>query len=59
MTDPRPIPPDGDITQEEQAAVLRRTDNGPSEPDEEALLAAEFGQPDENGVYGAPQGENA
>lgn len=53
---PRPVPEDG-ITQEEQAALLRRTDNGPSEPGEEAALHAEFGEPDQRGVYGAPDGD--
>lgn len=41
-----------------EAELLRRTDNGPSEPDEEELLRAEFGEPDADGVYGvsAPDG---
>lgn len=56
MGDPRPVPEDG-ITQDEQAALLRRTVNGPSEADEEAALAAEHGGPNEDGVYGAPADE--
>lgn len=53
MGDPRPTDPEP--TQAEQAALLRRTDNGPSEPYEEVELRAEFGEPDEHGVYGAPE----
>lgn len=52
MGDPRPTDPEP--TQAEQAALLRRTDNGPSDPDEEVELHTEFGKPDASGVYGAP-----
>jgi hypothetical protein len=56
MGDPRPTNPD--LTAEQQAALLRETGNGPTVSDEESILHAEFGAPDERGVYGAlaPQG---
>ncbi|MFD0772656.1 hypothetical protein ACFQZ2_01825 [Streptomonospora algeriensis] len=56
MGDPRPIP-DEETKQDEQAALIRRTDNGPTEENEEALLAEEFGEPDAAGLYGAPAGD--
>lgn len=58
MADPRPVPADG-ITQDEQAQYLRRSDNGPSEADEERRLETRHGPADEHGVYGAPGEEEA
>lgn len=52
MGEQRPVT--DDPSQEEQAALLRPTDNGPGVENEEQLLFVEFGAPDENGVYGAP-----
>jgi hypothetical protein len=59
MGDPRPDTPDMDA--DEQARHLRPTGNGPTVDDEQTILAAEFGAPDANGTYGAPQndGEDA
>jgi hypothetical protein len=51
MGEPRPTSPQP--TQDEQAAHLRETGNGPTTPGETELLAEEFGEPHE-GVYGAP-----
>jgi hypothetical protein len=53
MRDPRPE--QSDMTPDEQARHLRPTGNGPTVDNEEALLADEFGEPDANGIYGAPQ----
>lgn len=47
----RPLAAD---SQEEQAKNLRDTGNGPTVDNEEELLREEFGEPDANGVYGAP-----
>ncbi|MGW7100418.1 hypothetical protein [Streptomyces sp. NPDC054838] len=47
-------PDTANLTQAEQAALLVRTDNGPTLPDEAQLLADEFGDPNADGVYGAP-----
>ncbi|MFT2016278.1 hypothetical protein ACMA1D_10610 [Streptomyces sp. 796.1] len=56
--DPRPY--SDDMTQGDQAAQLRRTRPGPERPDEAELLAAMFGPPDGNGIYGAlPAGGGA
>jgi hypothetical protein len=55
MGDPRPDTPDMDA--EEQARHLRPTGNGPTVDNEEALLADEFGEPTDDGIYGAPQND--
>lgn len=47
-------PTGGGEAQEHQAALIRDSGNGPTADNEEAQLAAEFGEPDEHGVYGAP-----
>lgn len=44
MGDPRPTDPD--LTQDDQAALLRPTGNGSTEPDEDALLADLYDQTD-------------
>jgi hypothetical protein len=50
----RPVPErDGD--QEEQAAHLTRTGNGPTVDDEQQLLAEQYGHPDMAGVYSGPE----
>ncbi|GAA1977486.1 hypothetical protein [Kitasatospora viridis] len=49
MTTPPPATPDVP-----QYQLLRDTGNGPTTPDEQAILHAEFGAPDARGVYGAP-----
>jgi len=51
MGETRPI--EEDLTQDRQAELLTSSGNGPTVTDEEALLAAEFGDP-EGGVYGLP-----
>jgi hypothetical protein len=53
MGDPRPDTPDMDA--KEQARHIRPTGNGPTVQNEEALLAEEFGAPNADGIYGAPQ----
>lgn len=57
MGDPRPENPE--MSADEQAAHLRPTGNGPTATDEEALLAAEFGAPNADGIYGTPEGGDA
>lgn len=52
MGEPRPI--EDNISQDRQAELLTSSGNGPTVDQEEALLAAEFGPADANGVYGAP-----
>ena len=52
MGEPRKTEPE--ISQDEQAALLRRTVNGPTVDNEEELLAGRYGAPDSDGVYGAP-----
>jgi hypothetical protein len=47
-------PLEDDPTQERQAALLTETGNGPTVDNEADLLADAFGDPDANGVYGAP-----
>lgn len=54
MGDPRPVPTEDELSQDRQAELLVSTGNGPTVTDEETLLAAEFGDPDSNGVYGLP-----
>lgn len=49
MGDPRPLHPDVP-----QAQLLTETGNGPTLANEEELLAAKFGPPNQAGVYGAP-----
>jgi hypothetical protein len=52
----RPIPERlGD--QEEQAAHLVRTGNGPTVGDEQRLLAEQFGAPDMAGFYAGPEAD--
>lgn len=48
-------PETADLSQAEQAALLSTRGAAPTTPDEEQLLAEKFGEPDANGVYGAPQ----
>ncbi|MEU8642228.1 hypothetical protein AB0C91_09955 [Streptomyces sp. NPDC048674] len=57
MGDPRPEDPE--MTAAEQAEHLRPTGNGPTATDEATALEAEFGKPDGDGVYGAPEGGDA
>lgn len=52
-------PEDPEMSAEEQAAHLRPTGNGPTDTSEAAVLEAEFGEPDGDGVYGAPEGGGA
>lgn len=52
MGEPRPI--EEDPSQDRQAELLTSTGNGPTVDDEQALLAAEFGDPDDQGIYGKP-----
>lgn len=52
-------PATDDLSQDEQAALLVPTGNGRSIENEEQLLFVEFGAPDENGVYGAPEADEA
>ncbi|ESU46504.1 hypothetical protein K7395_24670 [Streptomyces filamentosus] len=47
-------PVEGQPDQEEQAALLRRTDNGPTVDIEEELLRERFGTPDMTGVFATP-----
>jgi hypothetical protein len=54
MGKPRPV--NEDMNQADQAKCLRRTDNGPTIVNEEEILQATFGEPDEDGVY---RGEGA
>ncbi|WP_030237940.1 hypothetical protein [Streptomyces sp. NRRL S-350] len=49
-----PRPTDPNPSQAQQAVLLTESGNGPTTPDEAALLAAKFGQPNSAGVYGAP-----
>ncbi|GAA2137713.1 hypothetical protein GCM10009760_18420 [Kitasatospora kazusensis] len=51
----RPVDPH--LDQAAQAAALTETHNGPTEPGEQRLLAAQFGAPNSAGVYGAPAPE--
>jgi hypothetical protein len=55
----RPVIASSDQNQTAQAELLRRTGNGPTDPLELKLLAAEFGPADENGVFGAPADEGS
>ncbi|MFD6490689.1 hypothetical protein [Streptomyces sp. NPDC060188] len=57
MGDPRPEDPE--MTAAEQAEHLRDTGNGPTANDEAVLLEAEFGKPEVDGAYGAPEGGDA
>ncbi|WP_157536458.1 hypothetical protein [Kitasatospora mediocidica] len=50
-------PTDPNLDQAAQAALLTESHNGPTEPDEQQLLAAQFGAPNAAGVYGAPTPE--
>ena len=50
---PRPIL-ENDQDQDAQAEQLHRTGDGISVDNEEALLRAEFGDPNEEGIYGRP-----
>lgn len=52
MSAQRPIPENGVMDQEEQARLLVRTGQHTHE-DEAEKLAEVFGEPDEDGVYGA------
>ncbi|MEV7034645.1 hypothetical protein AB0N99_30990 [Streptomyces sp. NPDC093272] len=47
----RPTEPE---SPEDQAKHLIRTNNGPTVTDEASILADEFGDPNTDGVYGAP-----
>jgi hypothetical protein len=57
MGEPRPI--EDNPTQARQAELLTRTVNGPTVDNEQELLAALFGDPDDHGVYGAPADDTA
>lgn len=52
MGDPRPLHDGHDSDSDRQYRNLRETGNGPTHPDEEALLREMFGEPDEDGTYG-------
>jgi hypothetical protein len=52
----RPDTPD--MSPEDQAKHLIRTGNGPTDTDEATVLENEFGAPNSDGVYGAPDTEN-
>ncbi|AWY07517.1 hypothetical protein SEA_LAZERLEMON_34 [Streptomyces phage LazerLemon] len=49
----RPVPENGDMSQEEQAALILRTGDGVAVENEPEALREEWGEPDEDGVYGA------
>lgn len=49
----RPVPKDGEMSQEEQASLLVQTGKH-THPDEAEKLTEEFGEPDASGVYAAP-----
>ena len=58
---PRPVDEPGDASQEDQYALLRDTGNerhDMSEDEEARLLEEEFGPPDADGVYGAPEDDS-
>ncbi|MFF0295542.1 hypothetical protein ACFYST_06025 [Kitasatospora sp. NPDC004614] len=55
MIDPRPTDPDADSV----PMLLVDTGNGPTDPAEEQLLRELFGEPNAQGVYGAPAGEGS
>lgn len=50
-------PTDSEPTQEQQAELLTESGNEPTVADEAQLLADLYGQPDADGVYGAPADE--
>ncbi|KIF66280.1 hypothetical protein HY68_36880 [Streptomyces sp. AcH 505] len=52
-------PTDSDPTQEQQAELLTESGNAPTVDNEAQLLADMYGQPDANGVYGAPATEGS
>lgn len=60
MHDPseRPLDASGEHRQDEQAELITNTDNGPTDDDEEQVLAELYGPPDADGIYG-PHGEEA
>ncbi|MFD7835623.1 hypothetical protein [Streptomyces sp. NPDC059761] len=45
-------PDTADLPQAEQAALLVRTPNGPTEPNEAQLLTDLFGDPNADGIFG-------
>ncbi|QFG07848.1 hypothetical protein SEA_ARACELI_34 [Streptomyces phage Araceli] len=51
----RPVPENGDMGQDEQAALIRSTGDGVAVENEDEALREEWGEP-ENGVY-APNAE--
>lgn len=48
----RPVPQDGVMDQETQAALVRATGDGVPVTHESKELTLEWGEPDANGVYG-------
>lgn len=53
-TTARPVPEDGEMSQDEQARLLVPTGDGVAPENEAELLTEEWGEPDENGVYALP-----
>ncbi len=52
-TAPRPVPENGDMDQDEQAALIVETGDGVAAEHETELLTAEWGEADEKGIYAA------
>ncbi|AXH49422.1 hypothetical protein SEA_CROSBY_34 [Streptomyces phage Crosby] len=48
----RPVPKDGVMDQDEQAALIRRTGDGVPVENEADALREEWGEPDAEGTYG-------
>ncbi|QFG07928.1 hypothetical protein SEA_INTOLERANT_33 [Streptomyces phage Intolerant] len=48
----RPVPKDGVMDQDEQAALIRRTGDGVPVENEDDALREEWGEPDAQGTYG-------
>jgi hypothetical protein len=52
-TAPRPVPENGDMDQDEQAALIVDTGDGVAAEHEPELLTEEWGEADEKGIYAA------
>jgi hypothetical protein len=53
----RPVPENGDMEQDDQAALIRSTGDGVAPENEAELLAEEWGAIDPYGVYAGPAAE--